>query len=1255
MPLAIQIACPSCGADIAPQLTLYVAFDTREAARAFVGAGDMSRVVCATCAASVTPDAPQLLRIAEQALPLVFVAAQTTNDTEDRAHLAALTEIVRETFGAEWRDEWTWRMWLVVRSQLADLLAQERLVRADVPDALMQAVRALSGASDWPAVIDTVQRNPVLMSPVAESLLDEYLAYATHGGTETRDLLADRELLRRLREHGAEAITDAHLAGEPVALATQFSQLRELAAALDNQNDTDTLDRFQQLAETIAASPHMQDASTATRRAVHEQLVTAYRMVADDTQRDTAERRTSLATGIEHQQQVVGLSVLCDLAEVVKAENSLGNMQQQLFRLSGDSEHLDRAMVAWRSVIERDPLLVIRDSQMAMSNLGSALRTRFRRAGNVDDLHESIAMHERAVQTTEASDPLAHTRLNNLANALITRFQFGGDVQDIAQALTLWNSALQRLPDEQRGEAVTYLGHAASAFHMRYHATGALDDLERAVDLQRNATQRSDPESEQYVYRLQSLGHVTMSRYGVSNDVQDLYAAIRLYEEALERTPHDAPERSAVLSDVASGLLTRYQHQDKLGDLRRALDLYREALAGLSPGHVDRDNLLMQFGLSLTLAYERRGDVAWLNEAVVVYREASSLAPPPARSLTFRRLGEVLRTRSALATRAPTDVDEGRAALRTAIDSGMTISPHEAMRAADSLGDWLAGDGAWAESAAVFTTGLTCADAMFVVQGERRTRETLLSTLPALAARAAYASARAGSAGAAACLLERVRARLLLGDLASADAQGSERRDAAPTIDELLAVPPSGDALVYVTTTPYGGLGVLLADGHAQHVAFDLDDATLGTLMLRRKPWSEMTADEQFAYGGDTIRYVQFGSAAAAIGAQAAALSAFRPRDDADDVYGTVGDKRPVIGGLLGAHKGVVPLDTALDETLAAIGRRVVAPLANAIRLHTVHGAPIERIIVIACGVLSYVPLHAAPFFRDGVTACLLDDVDVVYAPSARVFATGHARRTTASRTTASRMTASRMTASPTMARGSPRPTSLVVIADPRPDTHGLPLGALEATLVRSGLGAAHTTVLGRDATPLTAQEAFRGATHVHLATHGVFHPDAPLTSSIELAQDDELTLDAMTTAQLFSGVQLVTFSACETALSDARFLPDEGLGLPSAAIRAGAACVIGALWSVREVPTVLLMERVYLALADTTVTPSRALRMAQRWLRDVTVAELLPTVREHERRAEGPGGEMLRQLIQRLRALPADMQPFAHPQHWAAWIATGS
>ena len=60
----------------------------------------------------------------------------------------------------------------------------------------------------------------------------------------------------------------------------------------------------------------------------------------------------------------------------------------------------------------------------------------------------------------------------------------------------------------------------------------------------------------------------------------------------------------------------------------------------------------------------------------------------------------------------------------------------------------------------------------------------------------------------------------------------------------------------------------------------------------------------------------------------------------------------------------------------------------------------------------------------------------------------------------------------------------------------------------------------------------------------------------------------------------------------------DEYVGLPAGFLQAGAPCVVSTLWAVDDMSTALLMERFYQQHLDEGLSPSRALRAAQRWLR---------------------------------------------------------
>ena len=78
------------------------------------------------------------------------------------------------------------------------------------------------------------------------------------------------------------------------------------------------------------------------------------------------------------------------------------------------------------------------------------------------------------------------------------------------------------------------------------------------------------------------------------------------------------------------------------------------------------------------------------------------------------------------------------------------------------------------------------------------------------------------------------------------------------------------------------------------------------------------------------------------------------------------------------------------------------------------------------------------------------------------------------------------------------------------------------------------------------------GVSIAHFACHGAADGEQALNSAILACRDRAVTL-ADILGQHFTGMRLVTLSACESALSD-RNLPDEMINLPSGLIQAGAA-----------------------------------------------------------------------------------------------------
>jgi len=162
-----------------------------------------------------------------------------------------------------------------------------------------------------------------------------------------------------------------------------------------------------------------------------------------------------------------------------------------------------------------------------------------------------------------------------------------------------------------------------------------------------------------------------------------------------------------------------------------------------------------------------------------------------------------------------------------------------------------------------------------------------------------------------------------------------------------------------------------------------------------------------------------------------------------------------------------------------------------------------------------------------------------------------------------------------------------------------------EAAAVLALLPAERTfAALAFDASKATVTGgALAGYRVLHFATHGVLDPEQPLLSFLALSGRDSRgrpvdgALYAHEIYDLDLPAELVTLSACDTALG--RHVPGEGLvsGLPRAFLSAGAARVLISLWAVEDRSTRDLMARFYQGLLRDGLPPGRALQEAQRAL----------------------------------------------------------
>jgi CHAT domain-containing protein/uncharacterized protein HemY len=175
----------------------------------------------------------------------------------------------------------------------------------------------------------------------------------------------------------------------------------------------------------------------------------------------------------------------------------------------------------------------------------------------------------------------------------------------------------------------------------------------------------------------------------------------------------------------------------------------------------------------------------------------------------------------------------------------------------------------------------------------------------------------------------------------------------------------------------------------------------------------------------------------------------------------------------------------------------------------------------------------------------------------------------------------------------------------------------------------------------------------VHIASHFHFQPGDQSNSFLLLGDGSRFTLsDLKNQTNLFSGVQLLTLSACSTGVSetDADGREVEGFGV--LAQREGARSVVASLWSVADVSTSLMMQRFYKVRESAgPTTKLDALRDAQLELLHGSLGADVPAAR----RALIHDPPKPPRAPTAAKFQPDPKAPYAHPYYWAAFYLMGN
>jgi len=196
------------------------------------------------------------------------------------------------------------------------------------------------------------------------------------------------------------------------------------------------------------------------------------------------------------------------------------------------------------------------------------------------------------------------------------------------------------------------------------------------------------------------------------------------------------------------------------------------------------------------------------------------------------------------------------------------------------------------------------------------------------------------------------------------------------------------------------------------------------------------------------------------------------------------------------------------------------------------------------------------------------------------------------------------------------------------------------------------TRKLNKDFTKDATIELLREGKYqaVHIASHFSFDP-TDQSSSFLVIGDGKLTFaDIQDKDNLLGSVDLLTLSACDTAMASNG---KESEGFPFLAQSLGAKTVIASLWKVSDKGTPELMIRFYkLRAEDPTMPKGEAFRQAQLSLLNGSAGDVAKAA-ANGRRSDPisiDGSEP------KLIAFVADpSKPFAHPHYWASFVLIGN
>ena len=952
---------------------------------------------------------------------------------------------------------------------------------------------------------------------------------------------------------------------------------RERASGSRRENLERAIASYEQALQVYTSDRYPQERAT-----LQNNLGVAYR------NRINGEKRENIERAIAWYEQALTIRTLERYPQDFgMTQNNLGAAFSD--RTEGERrENLERAIAAYEQALvvrtlERFP------AQYAntQNNLGNTYCDRIE-GEKRENLERAIAAYEQAliVRTLEHYPQDYAMTQNNLGTVYNDRIA-GDRGENVERAIAAYEQALiVRTPDRFPQQYANTQINLGSLYSER-NGFDTRADIERAIACYEQALLVSPIERfpDQYADAQHNLGNAYSKRTTGDRD-ENLGHAITCYEQALlvrtlDRRPQDFATSYAALGLAAAD---RGDWQRSAAAFEATLEA-QDFLLALSGSIVGRDLTLEQQGGAATraaYAHMRAGDAVAAALAIERGRarglaETQRLqAGDPQRISDLARRARYIETRAALsqaqmALNQPITNDELTEALRAHSISQQTLPQDE--EAQQQVIAAARREIEFARSAA-FQRAKAAFDA--VVDGVRAAGDPADFLLAPLSLADLYRAAACGGAGHALCYVGRSK----WGGVAVIVFAADPASGRAAHVETLHLPGLTTEAITALIESP-------LAPGDSRHPSgygYAQEGSGFGLLI---RDWPGETLRECAQALHVTCREAGVSSTLDAA-VQRAMLMLGAHTEYARLIDAPLDALAPREMAILKSCVSHIFLRIELARGLAAMADLALRPLADLLSAQGVRSATL-----IPCGEVAAYPLAAAEV-APGVT--FGDRFPASTAPSARSLLRDDAAH----------------------AQARQRRAGVVTVGDPRVTHQPLQWGEAEALTVAHlarTLGLPTEARAQQQATRDWLLSRFADALLIDASCHGFFNARKPLDSYLALAGASaptsltlrELLNQGIEGRGLLFGLRLLILSACQTGILDLRGAQDEMRSMTSAVLEAGADAAMGALWSVDDKATYLLVVRfaqLWLPQME-TMAPAVALAEAQRWLRTVTHEQL--------------------------------------------------